>query len=220
MELQLTHFQAGNPLSAATRLRELLGNGDKQTRLRLAENESSPPDVLRKLAKDKDPEVRAGVANNPSATHTTLKKMALDPHDDVRFAMASNPHLPLEILEQFIEDQNPYVSDRAQKTLDGLVLELDLANQGFVCLPGANARLGDLLVASGIIKEKEVEILVNYAKGARIPLGRAIVEAGRINRSIVAYALRQQTLVRLGQLSLQAAIAEITEYTWRTQHLS
>jgi hypothetical protein len=129
--------------------------------------------------------------------------------------MASNPHLPLEILRNFSEDHNPYVCDRAHKTIDGLALELDLEEQGFVSLPGNYARLGDLLVASGIIDNKEIEFAVSFAKSAKIPLGRALVQAGRINRSIIVHALKQQTLVRLGQISIEMAIETITEYVRR-----
>ncbi len=215
MKLHTTHLQAGNPLSAADNLRKLLETGDLETRLRLAENEASPPDVLRTLSNDKDPEVRAGIANNPSTTHNTLKCLATDTHDDVRFSMASNPHLPLAILQGFSEDHNPYVSDRAHKTIDGLALELDLEEQGFVSLPGTHARLGDLLVASGIVDSKEIEFAVIFAKNAKIPLGRALVQAGRINRSTIVHALKQQTLVRLGQVSLEMAIENISEYARR-----
>ncbi len=215
MELQTTHLQAGNRRSTVYKLRELLKSGDTQTHLRLAENEASPPDVLRELSKVGDPEVRAGVANNSSTTHNTLKSLAIDTHDDVRFAMACNPHLPLEILHSLSEDCNPYVSDRAHKTVDILALELDLEKQNFRILPGSHARLGDLLVASGTIDNKEIEIVVESAKKANIPLGRALVESGRLDRSIIVHALKQQTLVRLGQISLDMAIKSVREYSGR-----
>jgi hypothetical protein len=219
VELQTTHLQAGNPLSTAHRLRELLRSADLETRLRLAENEASPPDVLEKLSQDNDPEVRASVANNPSITSTTLEKLSTDAHEDVRFSLASNPNLPIQILQNLSQDQNPYVGDRAHKTIDGLVLELDLEAQGFVCLPGDNARLGELLVASGIIHQKEIDVAIVLAKSMKVPLGRALVQAGRIDRSTIVYALRQQTLVRLGQISLVKAIETIRDYICRRHNL-
>jgi len=220
MELQTTHVQeAGNPISAPDKLRKLHQSGHYEIRLRLAENEASPPDLLRKLSKDSDPEVRASVANNPSTTHNTLKSLSIDTHDDVRFSMASNPHVPLGILRNFSQDHNPYVSDRAQKTIDGLALELDLEQQGFVSLPGNHARLGDLLVVSGLISEKEIDVAVVLALNARIPLGRALVQAGRINRSVIVHALKQQTLVRLGQISFEMAVESISDYNRRRQNL-
>ncbi len=219
MEFHTTHLQAADPLAPPEKLRKLLRSGEFQVRLRLAENEASPPDLLRKLAKDSHPEVRASVANNPSTTCNTLKSLSVDNHDDVRFAMASNPQLPLEILRNFSQDSNPYISDRIHKTIDSLSLELDLEQQGFVSVPGAHARLGELLVASGIIEEKEIYATIACAKSAKMPLGRALVQSGRINRGIVVHALRQQTLVRLGQLSLEKAVESIREYSRSQQHL-
>ena len=219
MELQTNHIQAANPDSAAAKLRKLLKSGDRETRLRLAENPSSPPDVLTKLSKDYDPEVRTCIANNHSTPGDIIKNLSKDLHDDVRFSMSSNPCLPLEILCELSQDQNPYVRDRAHKTIDGVSLELDLQQQGFFSLPGTHARLGELLVASGIIGEQEIAIVVNYAQHTKIPLGRALVQAGRIDRSTVVHALQQQTLVRLGQLSLTLAIEMISEYTRRQQCL-
>jgi hypothetical protein len=219
MELRTAHVQAANPKSAATKLRQLLKSADSETRFRLAENQSSPPDVLAKLAKDCDPEIRACVANNPSTPDNLVKTLAKDVHDDVRFSMACNPCLPLEVLHDLSQDQNPYVSDRAHKTLDGVALELDLEQQGFVSLPSPHARLGELLVASGILEEKEIEVAITFAQKTKLPLGRALVEGGRIDRSTIAHALKQQTLIRLGQLSLEVAIETITEYTRRQQYL-
>ena len=133
--------------------------------------------------------------------------------------MACNPHLLLEVLRNFIQDHNPYVSDRAHKTIDSLALELDLEEQGFISLPGIHARLGELLVASGIIGEKEIEAAVTFARNTKIPLGRALVRSGRINRSTIVHALKQQTLVRLGQISLEKAIETISEYSRHQQYL-
>ena len=220
MELHTTHLEAGDPLAPPDKLRKLHESGEFQIRLRLAENEACPPDLLRKLSKDNHPEVRASVANNPSTTCNTLKSLSIDTHDDVRFAMASNPHLPLEILRNFRHDHNPYISDRTHKTIDSLALESDLEEQGFVSLPGIHARLGELLVASGIIDEKEINSAIKYAKSAKIPLGRALVQSGRINRSIIVHALKQQTLVRLGQISIEKALEAITDYCRHRQCLS
>ena len=212
MELRNDYIQAADPLSSIEELRKFLKSKDIGIRFKLAENLASPPDVLAQLSNDPDPEVRACVACNPSTPSKIVTMLSEDEHDDVRFSMASDPNLPFEILYKLVHDQNPYVCDRAQKTVDGLALESVLEGQGFISFPGTHARLGELLVAAKIMQEAEIEAFVNQARSNKIPLGRALVQAGRIDRHIVAYALKFQTLIRLGQATLESAITQIKEY--------
>lgn len=220
MELHATHIQAGNSLSTAEELRELLKLKDQEIRLRLAENPASPPDVLAKLSDDPDPDVRAFVAGNPSTPKHIVQRLSEDEHGDIRYSMASNPCLPLEILYKLGQDQNPFVSDRAQKTIAGIALELALEQQGFLSFPGTQARLGELLVASGAIDEEEIEAFVVLAANMKIPMGRAIVQAGRLDRNVIVCALKQQTMVRLGQVTLEIAVDEIKKCAQQRQCLA
>ena len=220
MTLQNYHLQAGNSLSDKEQLRELHRSADREVRLRLAENPSSPPDILSHLSKDFDPEVRGYVACNPSTPPEVVENLSYDEHSDVRYFMAGDPHLPLDILRRLAHDANPYVSDCAQKTVAGLALELALEEQGFVSFPGIHARLGELLVAGGITNENEIEASLVLAKDMRVPLGRALVHAGRLDVSTIVFALKLQTLIRLGQVSLEMAIEEIRKYGKRQQHLA
>jgi hypothetical protein len=218
MKLQSDHVQAANSTSDTELLRDLLlSSNDREVRLRLAENPASPVDVLVRLAKDPDPEVRAFVACNKSAPKHIVERLARDEHDDVRLFMAGDPHLPLKILQELSVDPNPYVGDCAQKTYEGAALEGDLEKEGFVNCPGEHGRLGELLAASGLIDRIEVENHVRFATEARIPLGRALVQSRIVDRRVVVYALKHQTLVRLGQMSLETAINKIREYTGRTR---
>lgn len=217
MNLQITHLKASNSLSDTQELRVLYTSGDRETRVRLAENSVSPIDILNELAQDSDPEVRACVASNPSTPPAIVEFLSYDDHDDVRFAIASDPHTRLEILRRLTHDRNPYVGDRAQKTLDGAALEIDLEKQGFISCPGTHARLGELLVASGIISEREIDICVDIANNKKLHLGRALVQRGRIDKRIIVYALKQQTLIRLGQTTFELAVKEINKYATQRQ---
>ncbi len=212
MKLQSELVRAANPLSDTELLRELLRSRDRQVRLRLAENPASPIDVLVRLAKDSDPEVRASVACNKSTPGYLVEWLAIDEHDDVRLFMAGDPHLPLAVLRTLSRDANPYVGDCAQKTYEAAALEKELEEECFRNYPGQQGRLGELLVLSGLIGRTEMENHVRYAKEARLPLGRALVQARIVDRHIVVYALKHQTLVRLGQMNLEAAVNKIKEY--------
>ncbi len=218
MELQTSHVRAANPRSDTDLLRDLLNTGDREVRLRLAENPTSPIDVLVQLAEDSDPEVRASVGCNKSTPRQIVERLAQDGHDDVRLFMAGDPLLPLKILQQLSADPNPYVRDCAQKTYEGAALERDLVEEGFINCPGAHGRLGELLVLSGLIGQAEVEKHVLSAKEECIPLGRSLVQSRIIDRHIVVYALKHQTLVRLGQMNLETVVKKIKEYTSRTRY--
>ena len=217
MKLQSNHLKASNPLSGKDTLRNLHKAADLEVKLRLAENPASPPDILSELAKDPEPEVRASVACNPSTPASVVEALSYDQHDDVRYFMAGDPHLPLAILRRLAQDSHPYVCDCAQKTIDGLALELALEEQGFISFPGLHARLGELLVAGGITDEKEIEASLVLAKQMRVPLGRALVHAGRLDISTIVHALRLQTLIRMGQVSIEMAIEDIRHYGRRQQ---
>jgi hypothetical protein len=73
------------------------------------------------LAKDENPEVRLAVAENPNLPVSVLEQLITDSHDDVRFELASNPKLPLHILQKLSFDENLFIVDRANKTLQTLV---------------------------------------------------------------------------------------------------
>lgn len=217
MNLQLEHIQAGNELTTKKLLRKLSNSQDCKVRLRLAENPASPVDTLVRLAKDPNAEIRASVASNPATPKDIVRTLANDENDDVRLSMASDPHQSLEILAELGNDRNPYIRICASKTLEAVALELDLKHEGFVGLLGAHGRLGELLVAAGIVEKIEMEKHASKASALSIPLGRALLQAGLVDRGTIVYALKHQTLVRLGQIALTEAIEKISAYVDRLQ---
>lgn len=73
--------------------------------------------LLRRLACSPNVEVRIAVCDHVNSSLQILQKLASDENTDVRFALAENHNLDREILETLTNDANPYVAQRALKTL-------------------------------------------------------------------------------------------------------
>jgi hypothetical protein len=84
----------------------------------MATSASSPIDVIEKMLRHPQPHIRAAVAENQKVSDAMLWLLVKDEDPTVRYQLAENPHLPLDILRELCQDDNPYVSCRAEKTLE------------------------------------------------------------------------------------------------------
>ncbi len=84
---------------------------------RIAEHPHVEPRTLVRLSMHHDADVRAAVSENSKTPPDVLAYLLKDESADVRYTMAENHNLAIHLLEQLGEDDNPYVSSRAQKTL-------------------------------------------------------------------------------------------------------
>ncbi len=73
--------------------------------------------VLHRLSQHNDVEVRMAVADNKNTHIITTAQLAQDNSPDLRYALAENHQIDSSILNILATDENPYVADRAQKTL-------------------------------------------------------------------------------------------------------
>jgi hypothetical protein len=112
---------AGNPNTPLTVLSRLADDECYPIRRTVAGNPKTPVELLTKLSMDDCPEVRLGVAENPHTPPQTLALLADDSAIDVRYGIAEIPHMPEDILLKLARDENPYVRNRALKTLQMLV---------------------------------------------------------------------------------------------------
>lgn len=117
-QMQIIHKVIATNDTTPPGILDFLGSvADESVRLRVAENTHSPADTLNKLAQDECVEVRVAVAENGSTTAEIMSILGSDECADVRYAVAENPETPQEILIKLEEDDNPYVSHRAQQTI-------------------------------------------------------------------------------------------------------
>lgn len=77
----------------------------------------APTQIIQQLATNLDPEFRMSIADNKHTTIEALNIISEDDNPDVRFALSENHNLDQSILQRLSCDSNPYVADRAQKTL-------------------------------------------------------------------------------------------------------
>jgi hypothetical protein len=126
-EMQKKFKAAVNPNTPTSILADLAENCPSWIQERVAENPSAPHELLTKLAQHCCSAVRTAVADNGSTVIEVLVRLVNDESADVRYAIAENHHMPLLVLEALAEDENPYVAQRAQKTLvrlsDNKILE-------------------------------------------------------------------------------------------------
>lgn len=163
------------------------------------------------LSKDSDPEVRASLAANSSVPLEILEQLVNDPDVNVRLSLAEEITLPPYILQKLCEDANPYVRDKAECTLEGVNFENQLKNEGFVHQSGNMARLGELLVDAGALTEEELEESLAVARQEELPLGRVLVKDNKVEAGLVIRALKLQSLVRKGKLTLESAEDKLTK---------
>lgn len=66
-----------------------------------------------------------------------------------------------------------------------------------------NLKLGELLVAAGLLSSKDVEGHLAVAKFMGLPLGNLLVREQKLSRELLKVAIRLQTLISDGMISLE-----------------
>ena len=181
-------------------------------RERLAANPNTPLEILEKLALDADPLVRSAVAENAMLSRKIAEQLFRDEHPDVRFSLAENLKTPPELIRRLTEDENPYIANVASKTLDILYFESMLTEEKFETEAGETARLGELLVASSWLGEDIVLGCVRQATSQHIPLGQVLLRTGLVVPTVLLLALKLQSKIRRGQVSLSDAIQQLRDH--------
>ena len=86
----------------------------------IANHPATAPIVLHRLSQHKDVGVRMAVADHRNTHIITAMQLAWDHSPDLRYALAENHQIDSGVLDILAKDENPYVADRAQKTLSRL----------------------------------------------------------------------------------------------------
>jgi hypothetical protein len=103
----------------------------------VAEDANTPRHLLDDLALSEDYNVRMAVADNPNTPVDLLMVLVRDEHLDVRYALAENHNIDTAVHKLLMEDDNPYVADRARRTLNRLS-----------CAPVINCQFGSQIQPS------------------------------------------------------------------------
>lgn len=111
---------ASDPNASPLLLNRLARCYEPEVLERIAENPQTDPHTLACLGTVSQAEVRMAVVENGNTPLATLVALAFDESVDVRFRLAENHNVSQQILELLTDDDNPYVSWRAQSTLERL----------------------------------------------------------------------------------------------------
>lgn len=114
------YFQAGRESTSEHTLHMLSHSSCPKVRSRVAENPQTSAPTLEHLSQDLNVEVRIGLGNNRNTPIHILWQLALDEHLDVRFNLADNANTTPLILAWLSADDNPYIAQRANKTIHAL----------------------------------------------------------------------------------------------------
>lgn len=90
---------------------------------KISRNIVTPAVILRLLALSSDPELRMAVADHLNTPLAVLILLAEDVNVDVRYALAENHNISRDVLNKLLNDSNPYVANRAERTLARLGAE-------------------------------------------------------------------------------------------------
>lgn len=200
---------AGSPLTPARTLRKLSMCDDADVRGRIAENARTPVDVLSNLSSDTDPTVRGALAANSAVPEAILEKLCFDADVNVRLILAETPSLSEHLLKLLAEDENPYVSDCAERTLEIRSMEAQLSEQKVSVPPGQDAKLGKLLREAGWLNRQQLKRLLTIASRCGLPLGHVIVRETGLSHQLVITALKAQAAVRRGKISYSEALSAL-----------
>ncbi|HEY9787497.1 MAG TPA: hypothetical protein V6D17_19065 [Candidatus Obscuribacterales bacterium] len=203
------YLVAGNPQSTINTLRNLSTAAKTLIRKRLAENPSTPLEVLDRLAQDANPEVRAFLAGNRATPEEILHQLSFDEHDDVRLALAEDPSTPMSILLRLTADENPYVSDSALRTVEGVAVEQQLLADGFTAKTEESEVFAKLLVEAGLVDESRMPTYLTESVIQARHVARILSQNRVLNRDVLVKALKLQALINRGKISRDGALEEL-----------
>lgn len=156
---------------------------------RVAEHPNTPSDTLQQLSHASHSDVRAAIGDNPSASFELLKELTRDESADVRYRLAENCNLPIELLEMLCNDENPFVADRARRSIERC---------------NGNATAGSLPA------QKQAGSLRSQEKAEDHKLAVLLVDDDDVTRLILSLALKNDPLVRvIGQATSGATAIQM-----------
>jgi hypothetical protein len=200
------YFRAGNPATPPSELEAMAYEASKSIRVRLAENPSSSLGLLLQLATDSEVDVRVALTENSAAPEWLKAVLAKDESVTVRFALAEDCNTPIDVLKILLEDENPYVVHIAQQTIESVELEIALQEVGFVAELGDCYKLGVMLTMSGLLTDKQIYELLQFATEADIPLGQAVARKRVLPKKVVSKALTLQSRLRRKEITEMAMV--------------
>jgi len=93
-----------------------------------------------------------------------------------------------------------------------MTLEDALTEAGYMDQGRLTTKLGELLVAAGLINQSELETALDASICLCLPLGQMLIHEGKASPEVVAKALSLQRQLRTGALSRKQAVCELKKF--------
>lgn len=177
-------------------------------RTAVASSQQTPPEVLSRLASDPTQQVRLAIATNPATPGLILEQLASD-CDVYTGCRAPELSVSSDILVALMQNRNPYIRKQAKLSWDGREFEKLLENSGLILVAGSDYRLGELLVASQLVNQVNIDNGLRDSQLHRIPLARALLQSKHCSSTLLLAALKYQGLIRQGKMSAADGIRQL-----------
>lgn len=105
---------------------DILENLSLFEKCKLAQDENTSISLLSELVREANIKVKEALLDNPCLPSFISYDLAKDESPDIRFELASNPYTTGGILRMLVNDENPYVASRAERTLERIKKEVNL----------------------------------------------------------------------------------------------
>lgn len=116
-ELRVRWLLANNPNTPPQVLDSIIASNHLGLIRRVAEHPRLSLPSLEALCSHTDAQVREAVSENPNLPPSLMWTLAQDASEDVRFRLAESYTVDQEVLSYLMEDENPYVAQRARQTM-------------------------------------------------------------------------------------------------------
>lgn len=116
-ELRVRWLLANNPNTPPQVLDSIIASNHLGLIRRVAEHPRLSMPTLETLCSHADPEVREAASENPNLPPSLMWILAQDASGDVRYRLAESYVVDQEVLSYLMEDENPYVAQRAKLTM-------------------------------------------------------------------------------------------------------
>lgn len=167
-------------------------------------------EILSMLAKDRSRPVKLTTTLNHYNPGAISERHGKPPEPPVKFRVRELDLCP-DILGALLDHRSPYIRAQARLTLEGHKFENRLKEMRHVAIADGDYRLGELLVKSQLVKEKDIDDALEDCNLCKLPLGRALLQSRSASPKALITALKVQTLIRQGSMRAVDAINELVK---------
>ncbi len=130
-KMMLPGVLAADPCTPASILALLAQTTELDVLEKIGANPSTPHEVLLRLSLHQEFEVKNAIIDNPNASDDVIEILTGDEDADIRYAVAENHNIAIRFIVHLCDDVNPFVANRAERTLSRVSNRFNLVSMPF-----------------------------------------------------------------------------------------